>query len=63
MTDLAAHIAEEEAHTRMLAAEPAWRSYIEHKARGMAKKYPGLYAHLPQIVQETPLKESDDADR
>jgi hypothetical protein len=55
--DFAAHIAAEVAHTRKLAAIPGWRPYIEKKASGMAKKYPGLYAHLPQVVAETPLEE------
>lgn len=51
--DLAAHIAAEEAHTQKLARIPGWQDYIKEKARRMAKHYPGLYAQLPQLVEQT----------
>jgi hypothetical protein len=51
--NLSTHIAAEEAHTRKLAALPAWREYITDKAATYAKKQPALYGHLPQVVAET----------
>ena len=53
--DIAAAIAAEEAHTRALAADPAWRDYITDKAQRMAKWQPSMYGHLPQIVAATPV--------
>jgi len=60
--DFAAHIAAEEAHTRKLAADPGWREYIVEKARRMAKHYPGLYGHLPEIVKATPINQPETPD-
>ncbi len=53
--DFAAHIAAEEAHTRELAANPAWRAYIKDKAEKMARWQPAMYGRLPEIVAQTPL--------
>jgi hypothetical protein len=51
--NFAAQIAAEEAHTQALARIPGWQPYIVDKARRMAKHYPGLYGHLPQLVEKT----------
>jgi hypothetical protein len=59
--DFPAEIAAERAHTAKLASLPGWRDYIEHKARGMAKKYPSLYADLPALVAATPILEDGEA--
>lgn len=53
MIDYANHIASEEAHTVKLARIPGCQDYIRHKAKGMARKYPELYAQLPALVEET----------
>lgn len=53
--DFSAHIAAEEAYTRELAADPAWREYIEDKAEKMARWQPAMYGRLPQIVSDTPI--------
>jgi hypothetical protein len=60
MFDFPAQIAAEEAHIRKLAALPGWFEYADHKARGMAKKYPALYASLPQVVAQVIKEKTND---